>query len=960
MLHASLADVVEPIYYEDVNRTPDRMPTRRRRATILALAAAWLLVWAPTAAGQYLTFGKNKVQYNRFEWRVLESEHFRLYFYPEEEELARIALEMSEEGYDRLRRLLVHEVERRIPLIIYSSHQDFQQTNVTPFLLPEGVAGLTEFGRGRVLIPFGGSLDEFRTTIHHELIHVFQLSMEQMSYARRARNALPSPPLWWIEGLAVYSSERRDSEADMILRDLVFTGRLPSLKDFWRYDGTYTLYKLGHSAVEFLADTYGPDMIRAVYDALSLSGGFEEALAQATGVPFEELNDRYVHEMRRRYYPDVTKEEPIAFHSRQLTRGPVDLSPVPVPAGVKGFEGSYLFLSPRTGYTDIYAASLDGREERVRAVVRGERHARFESLHPFRARMDVNRSGELLFVSKRGGEDVIYVYSLESGRVIEDHAFEGLVGLRSPSWACDNRRFVFSGLSRAGDSDLYLFDRRSGLLDRLTADRYEDADPSWEPDGERIVFASDRGPGDGAGRNLFLLDLRDRSIRYLTRGLWRDRAPSWSPDGKEILFSSDREGFSSIWRVSPDGRGGKALSGIEGLTDPRLASDGRTLLFSCYQGGQFRVHAAALPARERADSSRLASLSPSERPPWSWRSRPADFAVKEARYRSKLSLEIAQGGVALDPNFRGGEGVQILLADMMGNHLLFVQLGNATFSTESFIKNFSAGASYVNLSRRLNYGLSGFHFVGDYLDENGLPYHDRRAGASSILIYPLSKFQRFELVNGLAYAETEREATGFKRTGPVAQHSVAWIRDTALWLPTGPIDGHRMNLTLGATMDLRQGKRESVLLLADYRRYVRLGTYSAYALRTQGLVSGGPNPRTFFLGGSLNLRGYPRRGLEGRRSLLINQEVRFPVVQRWMLQVPMGALEFPQVQGALFADAGTVWDSGWDLPWNGSLGGGLRMGLGGIMVFRLDLAWRTDFEKIDGRNRWDFFIGWNY
>ena len=47
-------------------------------------------------------------------------------------------------------------------------------------------------------------------------------------------------------------------------------------------------------------------------------------------------------------------------------------------------------------------------------------------------------------------------------------------------------------------------------------------------------------------------------------------------------------------------------------------------------------------------------------------------------------------------------------------------------------------------------------------------------------------------------------------------------------------------------------------------------------------------------------------------------------------------------------------------PLIGSLGGSLRMGLGGILVLRLDLARRTDFKTLGTKSHWEFFIGWNY
>ncbi len=945
-------------------RTENRSDSHRaplRRLLILslaALAACGGIATPKSARAQFLTFGKNKVQYSHLDWHVLESRHFRLYFYPAEEDLARMALEMGEEQYDRLRRLLVMDIQHPIPLIIYSSHQDFEQTNVTPFLLPEGVAGLTEFVRGRVMIPFGGSISDFRITIHHELVHVFQLALEDRIYSRRNRTSLPPAPLWWTEGMAVHWSESRDSEADMVLRDMVVTGKLPAIDEIWQYDGTFTLYKIGQSLLDFIGENYGEDRIRAVYDQLANASTFENALEKALGTTIADLNDRWIFSLRRLYYPDVMRAVPLAFETDPLTRGPVDLDPVPIPAGVPGFDRQFLFLSPRSGYTDIYVSSTTGLEKETRVIVHGERQARFESLHPFRARMDVNADGELLFVSQRGGEDVIYVYSLVRRDVVEDHRFNDLVGLRSPSWSSDGRRFVFSGLSRGGQSDLYLYDRDTKSLDRLTNDRYEDTDPSWEPRGERVVFSSDRGPGNGLYRNLFLFDLRTREIRVLTRGRWRDTSPSWSPDGHEVVFASDRGGILEIYRMDLTGRGGKVIGGLDAALDPRITPDGTAVLFSSFKDGRFRIRSAPLPPLEPSPPL-LASLPAEESPPWRWRSPLGDVPTRREEYHSRLSLEIAQGNLALDPNFGSGEGVQGLLADVLGDHLLFVQVGNATFTSSEILRNFSAGASYVNLSRRLNYGVSVFNFVDDFLDENGLPFHDRRVGASSILIYPLSKFQRVELVNGLAYAETDREATDFHRKGVVAQHSAAWIRDTSLWLPTGPIDGDRMNLTVGGTLDLRRSRMESSLLLADYRRYFRLGTYSAYAVRAQGLFSGGPNPQTFFLGGSLDLRGYDRLEFQGRRSVLANQEIRFPLVQRLAFLLPIGALDLPPIEGAIFADAGSAWDVG-NPDWKGSFGAGLRMGFGGLLVTRLDMARRTDFHRVEAGTHWDFFIGWDY
>src|SRR6185369_16872736 len=130
-----------------------------RILALLVLMSAGMGVAGPAHA-QPGSFGQNKIQYTDFKWRVLASKHFDLYYYPEEDTLAHTALRIAEEAYDGLSARMRHEVTRRIPLIIYSSHNDFEQTNVSPSFLPEGVGGFTEFLKGRVALPYQGSYSE--------------------------------------------------------------------------------------------------------------------------------------------------------------------------------------------------------------------------------------------------------------------------------------------------------------------------------------------------------------------------------------------------------------------------------------------------------------------------------------------------------------------------------------------------------------------------------------------------------------------------------------------------------------------------------------------------------------------------------------------------------------------------------------------------------------------------------
>lgn len=935
------------------------------RSGAWSLPFAVLLLLVPAAAlAQYTPFGKNKVHYARFEWQVLESRHFRLYHYREEADLARQALELAEDGYTDLRTRFAHDVTRPIPLIVYSSHLDFQQTNVTPYFLPEGVAGLTEFARGRVLVPFDGSLHDFRTTLRHELVHVFQLSLAERTARERFRTGMPGFPLWFTEGEAVHFSEQRDAEADMVLRDMVVAGKLPAIGEFWRYEGGFTIYKLGQSVLDYVAQTWGEDRIRLFHERLGRHDRFDDTLHDVLGITSEELSSRWAFHLKQRYFPSVETAVPSTAVSKRLTaEGGADFKPLPLPAGLPGLEGHFAFLSPRNGFTNIYAAAGDGEkpEQDVRVLVAGERRAEFESFHAFRSRMDVSADGLLLFTAKYQGQDAVNVYSLARRRVVARYAFDGLMGLTSPAWAGNTRRIVFSGLSREGDSDLYLYDRGEGRLTRLTHDRYLDVEPAWCAWANAVVWVSDRGPaGDSGARNLYLLTPGTGAIRSLTRGDWRDASPACDSVRKEILFTSDRDGVQDAYQVDAQGNGERLTQSLDAVFDPRPTPGGRSFLAAVYREGRFEVRSFAR-ADSAGDPVRFTEAASDTLRPWDWNALAVPVASRTTRYRPRFGLDIAQGGVLLDPGMRTGEGLSAAFSDMMGNHLLYVGVGNSSFSSGSrFLDEFSASVAYVNLGRRLNYGLSAFHYAGEYYDRLGFPYFERRAGVGLILRYPFSKFTRVESNASVAYGETDRTFSGFWRAGPLASHSLAWIHDTSLWLSTGPIDGQRVNLTAATTINLRQGGPENTLLLGEWNRYLRLGLLSCYAVRLQGRWSEGENPEVFLLGGSHSLRGWPRRGLNGKRTVLWNNEVRFPVMRGAVLGLPPGDLELPGVQGAVFLDGGAAWSEGWPPPWRGSYGVGFRMGFGGFLVLRLDFARQTDFRDWSGSTRTEFYVGWNY
>src|SRR5690349_288668 len=130
--------------------------TRRNAWLFLVWLTATLAFTATPAHAQY--FGRNKVQYRTFDFQILRTEHFDLYYYPEEAEAAGIVARMAERWHSRLSRFFGHELRGRQPLILYAVAAHFRQTNAIEGLIGESTGGVTEALRRRVVLPMSGSL----------------------------------------------------------------------------------------------------------------------------------------------------------------------------------------------------------------------------------------------------------------------------------------------------------------------------------------------------------------------------------------------------------------------------------------------------------------------------------------------------------------------------------------------------------------------------------------------------------------------------------------------------------------------------------------------------------------------------------------------------------------------------------------------------------------------------------
>jgi Tol biopolymer transport system component len=950
--------------------------TRRLALISIILAVAFLATEA-FAQG----FGKNKVQYRNFDWRVVRTENFDIYFYEGEDEIVKFAQQIAEGAYEQLAADIGHKLKNRVPIIIYNSQNDFQQTNVILELIEESVGGFTELYKNRVVVPFTGSYEEFRHVLVHELTHAFEFDLLFGGVGSIFPASLYAMelPLWVYEGLSEFTSLGWDEDSDMYMRDLVVNEKLVPLDEL-AYASGYVVYKEGQSVYDFIAEKYGRKKIGEVLHQAKMRGGLNGAVKSALGISIEQLDEAWARHLKKKYWPLLTDREEVSDVGRKLTDhvaegGVYNTSPALSPDGDR-----IAFLSDRTGRVDLLVASaIDGKI--LKRLVKGESSSGFESMHTRRAGLSFSPDGKsIAFAAKAGSRDRLYIVNAVNGRI--EKKFEvDLDGLFSPSFSPDGRHLAFVGL-RDGFSDVYVLDRESGSYGRLTHDRYDDRDPSWSQDGTSIIFSSDRpDTSDSLWRfgeyAVFLMSNEGSGTRRLTARSSFVATPQMIDSDGGILYVSDLSGTKNLYsKILPDGEEEMRTNVLGGIFDVSASQSGQKIAFSAYNKVGWDVFVLKEPLKLEEKT-----VQEEER-----------FTPRNEKFDEGTSLpEKEKVGLAFSPDWAGG-GVtysseygfsgetEIAVSDILGNHRIY-------FASDLFgnIVDSNFYLEYWYLPRRIDYGGGLFqqkdYYVMDYGNTVGV-ITERTIGAAMLAGYPFNRFDRIEMGMDAFLVEDkyyvyEWGSRGFEEVASgrydliyVIRPGLSYVHDTSMWGITGPMSGSRLRISVDKTLPIVHPTFDYITAVADLRKYLGIGKRHSLAFRLVGAGSMGDNASaaSYWIGGSQTLRGYEDYEFYGTQVALFNMEFRYPFVDRLKLGFPL-PLDFRSVRGALFLDAGGATNDWHDFRVckrdNGEFklddlkmgfGIGLRMNVS-FLVLKLDAAKRTDLSDISKETRWYFTLG---
>ncbi len=557
-------------------------------------------------------FGKNKVQYIQHEWMYIQTKHFDIYFTDAGKNAAEFTAQSAEEALEDIQKKMDYQIVNRIALIVYNSHNEFQETNTSDSYLSQGIGGFTEPFKNRVVFPFEGSYSKFKHVIHHELVHAV---MRDLLYGGTIQNIISKGitlqlPIWYHEGMAEYLSSGWETNSDMFIRDAIVNEYLPDIN---RLNG-YFAYRGGQALFRYIADTYGQEKISELLSNIKGKGNVEAGFKASIGIGLEELNEKWKKDLKRKYWPEISNRKDPDEIAKRLTDnkkvgGFYNISPAISPQGDK-----VAFISDRDIYLDVYVMnSFDGKI--INRVIESGKTENLEELNVLFPTITWSPDNvRIALTSKSEGYDVVKIIDTETGDN-ENLQFK-LSGIESVSWSPDGNYIALLG-SNAKQSDIYLYDLRTKELKNLTDDIFSEYLPSWSPDSKKIIFSSDRGifskedvAQDGLTMaametyqmDLYLIDLETKNITRITDWNYSDeKSAVFSNDGKEILFVSDFNGIDNIYRkkisLSKNDTVNSILdleavpltNSLNGIESISISADTKKLVFSSFYKSGFNI-----------------------------------------------------------------------------------------------------------------------------------------------------------------------------------------------------------------------------------------------------------------------------------------------------------------------------------------------------------------------------------
>ena len=443
--------------------------------------------------GYQMDFGRSRAQYKDFFWTFYKFDRFDTYFYLNGKELAVHTAKYATKELVHLERELDTYLEGKIQFIIFNNLTELKESNIG---LTNGqeynIGGITHILGNKVVLYFDGSLVNFELQIRQGIVHVLlQNAIFGSNIGSQMMNsALQNFPEWYTKGLIAYLSEEWNTRIDNRIRNAILSGKFSKFNRLI-VDENYVI-DAGHSFWKFISDKYGKSSVSGIINMTKVSRSIETGFLYVIGVPIKTLYTEWYN-----YYSDLYKNE--ASTIREL---PDDSYRLKGKRVLRSFKTQRKYSEFQISPDGSNAAFVTNETGKFKVWLRNMQTSRLKRLYTGGYKLDEkidysypllawHPTGRILaMIIERQGLIWLYFYDIEERRWSSQNIF-GFEKITDFSYSDDGKTLVFSAVQK-GQSDLFVFRISSGSYEQLTNDIYDDLNPAFIENSDKIIFSSNR------------------------------------------------------------------------------------------------------------------------------------------------------------------------------------------------------------------------------------------------------------------------------------------------------------------------------------------------------------------------------------------------------------------------------------------------------------------------------------
>ncbi len=437
--------------------------------------------------GSQLEFGKNRIQYQTFNWTYFDFDRYRVYLYEGGQEIAKYAAVSVNRQLPVLEKRLDYQLDDKIDVVVYNNQNDFKQSNIGLANEESGnIGGVTKIIGDKIFIYFTGSHADLDKQIRAALA---ELMVDKMMYGGRTRDVVRNSTLltlpdWFKNGLIAYLSEGWNSTIDNDVMDAIKNDRFYKFNQLTGKDATMA----GHAMWYYISETYGEALIPNLLYMTKVTRNPNNAFLYVLGTSVQNMTSDFTNVYAKRYfdYRDTTRKNP--------TTESVVMYPK------KSRHYYQLNVSP-DGQKVLYATSEAGQYKVWLNTIGEKKKKRLLRLNPKLERIDDNsypllgwhpNNSIVSMIYERKNVLKIHTYDTETKEKVKRN-ITGFEKVNSYSFSHDGKRLVMSAVKKGkGQSDIFIFTLNTGGVEQITNDSWDDNDPVFVDNSKGILFESNR------------------------------------------------------------------------------------------------------------------------------------------------------------------------------------------------------------------------------------------------------------------------------------------------------------------------------------------------------------------------------------------------------------------------------------------------------------------------------------